>query len=503
MMVLSSVGSGVRPVFIRLGMLNVRRQLARSLLVVLTMALAAISLTYSLSYQEITPPVVAPFLGKFAGGEILVLPLRWAGQQTTDVGGRTGYRFFRLQSSEMSWLEWFYPELYEQGFWAKVDQSPSEFFAGDVVDQLRQFPGVAEVAVTPMLPAVLHAQGKLGGMVDCLVRLTPATDRLRQVAYLQYLGDLQNPLAGLLLNANAQLPAQLSSYRVGDRVQFWLPRLAPEALPTVDYAAAAPVELPLASSLQIPTRSVSWWGPGEELWDQAPNLRMETGKFTGNLGWVSPEQWTELLKQVGISGQLPVANLALKLDDPQQLAEMIVRLGQAFPQLTFINMQNAEDRLLLTGEHEYFRRAPQSAYAVMDEMGLVVPASVNRAFGILFLLTAALLLGGHMLTNAAARHQEIGTLRALGARRRDILALGLSEAVTLTTIGVSSGFLAIRLFGAVMELRGGQGVLAVLGLLAREYLQVLGLAVSASCLFAYFPVRRLSTLSPMEVLRGE
>lgn len=479
-----------------------RRQLGRSLLVIVTLALAAISLTYSLSYQQITPPVVAPFLGQFAGGEILVAPLRWAGQQTTDVSGEAAYRFQRLVASGMSWLEWLYPELYEQGFWAQADETPDEFFPMGVVDQLGEFPGVAAVNVTPMLPAVMHAQGTRA-MADCPLRLSPATERLGQFACREYLGDLQDTPAGLLLNRHARLTAEIRPQPIGELVQIMLPRLSVSPIPSVDFAEVELVQLPLAEYLQLPTRAVAWYGPGEEIWDQAPNYRSEVGQFSGNLAWVDEERWSDLLRQAGVSAELPVANLALKLEDAQQLDEMIVRLGQAFPDFTFLNMRDAENRLLLTGEMEYFRRAPEAAYSVTKQVSLVVPASFNRIFGVLFLLIAAFLLGGHMLTNAAARHQEIGTLRALGARRRDILALGLSEVTALTGIGVTAGFLCIRLFGAIMELRGGQSWLAVLRLMALEYGQVLGLALLASWLFAFFPVWRLSTLSPMEVLRNE
>ncbi|NLW17877.1 MAG: hypothetical protein GX033_09640, partial [Firmicutes bacterium] len=46
--------------FVRLGMLNIQRQMGRSLLVLATLALAAISLTYSLFVRDIPPLRVAP-----------------------------------------------------------------------------------------------------------------------------------------------------------------------------------------------------------------------------------------------------------------------------------------------------------------------------------------------------------------------------------------------------------------------------------------------------------
>ena len=108
-----------------------------------------------------------------------------------------------------------------------------------------------------------------------------------------------------------------------------------------------------------------------------------------------------------------------------------------------------------------------------------------------------------MLTGVAARNKEIGMLRALGARRRDVLVLGASETGFLTFIGVTAGFVALRALGLMLELRSGQPVLSVLGRVFLEYSQVLGLSVAVSLFFALLPIWQLSRVTPMEVLRHE
>ncbi len=469
--------------FLRLGIMNVRRQLTRSVLVILTLALAAISLTYSLSYQHITPPRIAEFLSDFTGGEIVVAPLRWAGQQVSDVTGEANYYYTRLLSSGMSWLRWFYPELYEDGLWARNGEMPSEFFSQETVQQLAQFPGILEAKVTQYLPVVLQARDDYGIVYSPLV-LTPDLSRVA--------GD-----RGIMVNQAMDMPQTIHVPKPGDAVQIWLPQAGSDGSLQLDYADSVGVELPFCGLRQMKTRSVFWMG------GNPPSIMMEDGQFNGALAWVDQETWANLLQQVGVGDQLPVANLALRVEDPKQLDEIIVQLGQAFPKLTFLNTGDVEDRLFSTGKMELFRQAPKTAYSVREKAGLVTPASVNRILGLLFLLIAGFLLGGHMLTNAAARHQEIGTLKALGARRRDILLLGISEAATTTFIGVTSGFLLLRLYGAYMEMRGGQPIVSVLWLMLTEYGQVLGLAMLASLVFAFFPIWRLASLAPMEVLRNE
>ena len=484
--------------FARLGVLNIQRQLARSLLVLATLALAAISLTYSLFVQDIAPLRVAPLLSKFTGGEIFVAPLRWAGQQASDVTGDTQYRYARLVASGVSWLEWFYPELYEQGFWVSDTTTPSEFFNAEDIEALATFPGVTEAIVTPMLPALIHAVGQ-GGVVEYPVRLSPMAAHLDELIGSSG-ADTTTPLC-ITLNAQMNLPPNTPSYKPGQAVELILPQQ--DADGGLDFAASQTYELPFAAYLEIPSRPVSWYGPGEAAWDSTPSLQMETGVLKANIAWVSEAAWQGLLQQMGIEGSLPIGNVALHVDDLQRLDEVIVRLSAAFPHLTFVHMSHLQERIYETGSMEYFRRAPQEIWMRAEQAGLVVPQSFSPVFSILFLLIAGLLLGGHMLTGAAARRKEIGMLRALGARQRDVLILGASETGFLTFIGVTAGFVGLRFFGMIMELRGGQKLLAVLWRIATEYLQVLGISLAVSLVFALLPIWRLSQITPMEVLRHE
>jgi len=266
----------VSRLFIRLGILNVRRQLARSVLVILTLALAAISLTYSLSYQHITPPRVSQFLDKFVGGEILVAPLRWAGQKVTDVTAAAEYEYARLTASGLSWLQWFYPELYREGFWSKRGQSPTEFFSQDDLARLADFPGVQSVTVTPFLPAMLEMRDDNGSFLTPLL-LTPQGERLSQYACAEYQGDLRLPLpGGIAINDALDLPPTTDLPQPGSTVRLRLPH----AMGTTAFSQArlSGVELQFLRYLQFPTRPVSW----------DVNQPPETGRFRGPLSWVDP-----------------------------------------------------------------------------------------------------------------------------------------------------------------------------------------------------------------------
>lgn len=481
--------------FFRLGVLNVRRQLTRSMLVILTLAMAAISLTYSLAMQEIPPLRVAPFLSNFTGGQILAIPFCWAGQQTSDMTGQQTFRSANLVPSGASWLEWFFPELYSRGFWVPAASAPREFFTATEVAELAAFAGVDRAVTTPTLPVVVHALGDIG-IVDYRLRIAPLANHIMDLTRdRKQVDQFMHQADGIFFNDNASILKNKQRYRqAGHPVELLLPQLDQNG--QLDLQQASSIELPFGAYLKVPTRTVTWMDP-------LNGAVSEVGHFTGDIAWVGQTAWQEIEALVGGGRDLPISNLTLRVADLQDLDTTIAALSEAFPQFTFFNIGSVEDRFFHAGMMEYFRQAPRSVWSQGEAVNLVMPTSFSRVTAGLLILIAAILLGGHMLTGVAARHQEIGTLRALGARRRDILALGFSEAVTLTVIGVTAGFFPLRLLGFIMQLRGGQPFMMALFGLIVEYSQILSIALAASLLFALFPVWRLATVAPMEVLRHE
>jgi ABC-type antimicrobial peptide transport system permease subunit len=120
----------------------------------------------------------------------------------------------------------------------------------------------------------------------------------------------------------------------------------------------------------------------------------------------------------------------------------------------------------------------------------------------------AILVGGigmmnTMVMSVFERTREIGTLRALGWRRRKVLGMVIKESLALGLIGVVIGVVLAWLLGLAMQQIPVWGAwLAVIispGLLA----QTLAIAILLGAVGGLYPAWRAANLSPVEALRYE
>jgi ABC-type lipoprotein release transport system permease subunit len=120
----------------------------------------------------------------------------------------------------------------------------------------------------------------------------------------------------------------------------------------------------------------------------------------------------------------------------------------------------------------------------------------------------AVLIGGvgvmnTMLMSVFERTREFGALRAIGWRRRQVLALVLTESLALNGLG---GLAGIGLGVAVVQ--AVERVPAVSGFLSSSYsptllAQALGVALSLGLVGGVYPAWRASRLQPAEAMRAE
>jgi predicted permease len=130
---------------------------------------------------------------------------------------------------------------------------------------------------------------------------------------------------------------------------------------------------------------------------------------------------------------------------------------------------------------------------------LRVAASIAGSLGVVGMLLAALGVFGVVNYSVLQRTREIGIRMSLGAQRRDVLSLIVTQGLWLAIIGISMGIaMAIALTRTLSSL--------LYGVSALEPVTFIGVAVlmmTVALLASYIPARRATKVDPLVALRYE
>jgi len=115
------------------------------------------------------------------------------------------------------------------------------------------------------------------------------------------------------------------------------------------------------------------------------------------------------------------------------------------------------------------------------------------------LVVAGVLIMNVMLVAVSQRTSEIGLLKALGAKQRDIILLFLAEAACLSVLGALLGLAVGNVGAAVLGM-----AFPVLDFVAPTWAMAaaVGIAVISGLLFSILPARRAARLDPVLALAG-
>jgi putative ABC transport system permease protein len=175
----------------------------------------------------------------------------------------------------------------------------------------------------------------------------------------------------------------------------------------------------------------------------------------------------------------------LRLDDPDRLAIGAKVLTDLLDQ----RHAGASDYRLIVPQQLY-RQNQKTQHIFSVVMGSIAGVSLmGGGIGIMNI----------MLANVLERRREIGLLRAIGARRHDVVTLFLREALVICACGATLGlFLGGLLAYIIAAFAGWKVAWAPLGVTASVLACILiGLA------FSIYPARQAAMLDPIAAIRDE
>ena len=172
------------------------------------------------------------------------------------------------------------------------------------------------------------------------------------------------------------------------------------------------------------------------------------------------------------------------------------------------DMAAAEDaiRALMRQRHRVAANEPDSvSIRNLSDIQATRDASARTLSALLASVAAvSLLVGGIgvmniMLVSVTERTREIGLRLAIGARRRDVLAQFLLEAVMLALLGGAAGVMAGMALSHILADVAGWPVLVR----ADAVLIAVGVSALTGLFFGFWPARRAAHLDPITALRHE
>lgn len=469
---------------VRLAILNVRSQLNRSLATLVVIGIGAMVLTTGLSYSQGTLRHAFREYSDYLDGDVMVFS---PGFITAAPLSNTPKKIARRVLIESWWnpVLQFFPTLATRGYFTKPE------FIHAPIDQetlraLASIENVAEVVPYKAMPVELYGQ-------RTILRSPP-----RNIDGLIVEGRMPSSEA-------TELEIVVNGYghdlelRLGQRLMIDIPAYGVDAegLPLVDRKATGESYWGIIVGIvHWPSRIIGWPANEGPTWEQ--------GYIHSPEIYVDNKVWAELWHTHSHGLSYPITALSLRLKDLGQLYPTVSTVRTATPQLAVFSVpdlrQQAEiynpiDKFYIAPRGLWEPREPAPDFGEQDDYGGVT--------AVLLFLNAGMLMASQMLAAVTARKQEIGVLKALGARQREVVGMIMLEALALALLGALSGFLLVRFAAMYQSLSNGHTLARIMGVAFKELLIVLAATFSMALVFGVLPAIRVAKLTVMEVFRNE
>ncbi len=136
---------------------------------------------------------------------------------------------------------------------------------------------------------------------------------------------------------------------------------------------------------------------------------------------------------------------------------------------------------------------------------LLIFSKVFLYIGIFFAVFAALMLSNFIATSIVYKKQQIGILRAIGARGSDVFRIFFAESFVIAMINfllsAMGTFLAVMLINVVIRKETGI-LVTILNFAPRQVFLLFGVSLLVAALASFFPVKKIASKKPIDAIRG-
>ncbi len=492
----------------QLAVRNVRRNWTKNLLGMIGVAIAAGVMTASLSLGGGYPEVSWMQHRTLMGADIVIYPGRLGvGAEDAQAAGDTPWEWGLRGDYGLSDLLLFHPRIYEEGL---ISPSGETLFFAAEDDPLGDGLPAGVAAVEPLLklPARVVIPGIGGQQARYPAPLRardPDLDETWDVSTYLARGRWLEPedegsLVALAQGNRGAFPPEEGirpGYpvpQVGDVRTLEVPALAgydAEGYPLWNWDDITEFDLQVVGLFAFPT-SVR---PLRDPETGGYVLEVGPGGGTGTMimvqHYVETEDlfipaatWQKIWETIAPPGQAPRAyQLNVVLDDMFRAKEIAASLQQQLPGTTV-------------------RTVPEQAIIGRQQRGQsAVPADVSTLLVVAIFLVAGLLLVGDMYVLVMQRRKEMAILKAVGMASSQVMGLILIEAVLMSMIGATLGFVAVRLMVTGVYALSAVSVAEVGIMTLRTGFMVVGASVLVAGLFGLLPAYLALKQTTMEVLR--